>query len=94
MRGNLRDLLPSLEIRKRISNSRAYKALTSDTTRIFGVLGAVVVAMALSAAGILSGFGLFLLSMIAMKALYVVGSSLLLSFSVAVFIACYLWLTA
>jgi len=94
MRGKPRDSLPSLEIRRRISNSRVSAAIRSDQFKIFSVLGAVALAMTLSVAGILSGLGLFLLAMLAAQPMSVVGSSLLLSFSVGTFLACYLWLTS
>jgi hypothetical protein len=61
---------------------------------MYGVLGLVVLVMTTSAAGVLSGLGLFLLAMIGMVQVNVVLSSLLLSFSVATFLLCYGWLTA
>lgn len=66
----------------------------SDTTRITSVLGFVGVMMTLSAAGVLSGVGLFILMMIQMNALMVVYSSILLTTSLSIFLACYLWLSA
>ena len=94
MRGKPRDSLPSLEIRRRISNSRVSAAIRSDQFKIFSVLGAVALAMALSVAGILSGLGLFLLAMLAAKTTSVILSSLLFSFSLATFLLCYIWLTS
>lgn len=63
-------------------------------TRMYGVLGLVALVMTIAAAGVLSGVGLFIISMIEMTGMSVVLSSLLLSFSVAVFLLCYGWLTA
>jgi hypothetical protein len=57
------------------------------------ILGTVGLLMTLGAAGILSGFGLFILMMIQMELLPIVGSALLLASSTAVFLACYLWIT-
>jgi hypothetical protein len=94
MRGEPRDVLPSFEIRSRISNNRVLSAIRSDQFRILSVLGAVALLMTISVAGILSGLGLFLLAMLAAKTVAVVASSLLLSFSVATFLVCYLWLTS
>lgn len=94
MRGKPRDSLPSLEIRRRISDSRVFAAIRSDQFKIFSVLGAVALSMALSVAGILSGLGLFLLAMLAAEAASVVLSSLLFSFSLATFLVCYMWLTS
>lgn len=68
--------------------------LMTNTVRIGSVLGTVAFLMTVSAAGIVSGLGLFLLMMIQMKPLAVVVSSLLLSVSIAVFATCYLWITA
>ena len=50
--------------------------------------------MTIAAAGVLSGAGLFLLAMIGTAEMNVILSSILLSFSVAVFMLCYGWLTA
>lgn len=61
---------------------------------MYGVLGFVVLLMTVSAAGVLSGFGIFLLGMIAMEAARVILAALVLSFSSAVFLLCYGWLTA
>lgn len=61
---------------------------------MYGVLGLVVLTMTISAAGVLSGAGLFLLAMLEMHGVSVVLSSLLLSFSVSVLLLCYGWLTA
>lgn len=72
---------------------RVLGTLRSDSVRIRSVLGAVGVLMTLSAAGVLSGLGLFILMMIQMEALAVVGSALLLSVSTTVFLSCYLWLS-
>jgi len=89
MRGKPRDSLPSLEIRSRIRDNRLSRLVKSDQFKIFSVLGAVALAMTLSVAGILSGLGLF-----AAQPMGVVGSSILLSFSVGTFLVCYLWLTS
>jgi hypothetical protein len=62
--------------------------------RMYGVLGLVVIAMSVSSAGMVSGLGLFILSMISMSTTDILMSSLLLSFSSAVFLLCYGWLTA
>lgn len=61
--------------------------------RMFSVLGLVILVMTISAAGILSGLGLYILAMVTVMDLHVVLSSLLLSFSIAVFLLCYGWLT-
>jgi len=61
---------------------------------MYGVLGLVVLTMTIAAAGVLSGVGLFLLAMIGTATMDVIISSILLSFSVAVFLLCYGWLTA
>ncbi len=61
--------------------------------RMLSVLGLVILVMTISAAGILSGLGLYILAMITVVDLHVVLSSLLLSFSTAVFLLCYGWLT-
>jgi len=61
---------------------------------MYGVLGLVVLVMTISAAGVLSGLGLFLLAMIGTAQADVILSSILLSFSVAIFLVCYGWLTA
>lgn len=63
-------------------------------TRMYGVLGLVVLTMVVSSAGVLSGLGLFLLAMISAAQLEVFLSSLLLTFSTAVLLLCYGWLTA
>ncbi len=81
-------------VRSRATNNRVVRFARSDRVRISSVLGSVVLLMTLSAAGILSGLGLFLLMMIQMDVLAVVGSALLLSVSTAVFLSCYLWLSA
>lgn len=60
--------------------------------RPIGAIGFVGALMALSAAGVLSGLGLFLIAMIKMATMDVVLSSLLLAFSVGTFLACYEWL--
>jgi hypothetical protein len=61
---------------------------------MYGVLGLVILTMVVASAGVLSGLGLFLLAMINMAGMKVVLSSLLLSFSTAVLMLCYGWLTA
>jgi len=61
--------------------------------RLVSIIGFVGLAMAAGLAGTLAGFGLFILSMIAMNYWMVVGSSVLFSFSLAVLIAGYIWLT-
>lgn len=66
----------------------------NDTTRITSVLGFVGVMMTLSAAGVLSGVGLFILMMIQMKAAMVVYSSILLTTSLSILLACYMWITS
>jgi len=63
-------------------------------TRMYGVLGLVVLTMVIASAGVLSGVGLFILAMVTMAQVNVVLSSLLLSFSVTVLLICYGWLTA
>lgn len=88
MRGRLRDLVP------RPSVSIPSVPRPSGRTRMYGILGFVVIVWSISAAGILSGLGLFLLAMLSAKPLVIGGSSLLLSFSIAVFLVCYMWLTA
>jgi hypothetical protein len=93
MRGKPSTGLPTLNLRSRFTDNRLTAVLKSDEFKVFSVLGAVALAMTLSVAGILSGLGLFLLSMLAAESLAVIGSSLLFSFSVATFIVCYLWLT-
>lgn len=75
-------------------DNRIIDAIKSDSARITAYLGGAAVLMTLGAAGILSGIGLFILMMIQMEALAVVGSALLLAVSTAVFLSCYLWLTA
>lgn len=82
-----------MDVRGRLTDNRVVSTLKSDTARITSVLGTVALLMTLSAAGILSGAGLFILMMIQMEALAVVGSALLLAASTAVFLSCYLWLT-
>lgn len=83
-----------MDLRGRLTDNRLVSTLTSDGIRIRSVLAAVAAGMTLGAAGILSGAGLFILMMIQMETLAVVGSSLLLAVSTAVFLYCYLWLTA
>jgi hypothetical protein len=61
---------------------------------MYGVLGLVLLAMTVASAGVLSGAGLFILAMISLDGNAVVLSSLLLSFSTAVVLLCYGWLTA
>lgn len=62
--------------------------------KMYGVLGLVVLTMALSAAGVLSGTALFLLAVIGMAGQQIILTSLLLSFSSATLLICYMWLTA
>lgn len=88
MGGRLRDRLP-IPSMPDVSVPRP-----GPLTRMYGVLGLVVLVMTTSAAGVLSGVGLFLLAMIGMVQVNVVLSSLLLSFSAATFLLCYGWLTA
>lgn len=76
----------------RVRSNRVVSAVRSDTVRITSVLGTVAVLMTASAAGILSGIGLFILMMIQVQPLAVVGSAVLLAVSTAVFLSCYLWL--
>lgn len=83
-----------MDVRGRLTDNRLVHAARSDSVRITTVLGTVAALMALSAAGILSGLGLFLLMMIEMNIVAVVGSSLLLTVSATVFLSCYLWLSA
>lgn len=66
----------------------------SGTAIAGSVLGTVAVLMTLGVAGVLAGFGLFILSMLASNAVGVVGSALLFSTSVTILVSCYLWLTA
>jgi len=73
---------------------RLPSVVLSDTTRITSVLGFVGVMMTLSAAGVLSGVGLFILMMIQMKAAMVVYSSILLTTSLSILLACYMWITS
>lgn len=75
-------------------DNRIISAAKSDSARITTYIGGVALLMTLGAAGILSGVGLFILMMVQMEALAVVGSALLLAVSTAVFLSCYLWLTA
>jgi hypothetical protein len=81
------------KLRAVFDDSRVVSFIRSDTTKIFGVLGSVIVLMTLAAAGILSGAGLFLLAMLSADGIAVIGSSLLLSISLATFLAGYIWLT-
>lgn len=61
--------------------------------QMYVVLALVAVAFVLSAAGVLSGVGLFILSMVTVDKAGVVGSSVLLTTSLAVFVALYWWAT-
>jgi len=88
MRGRLRDRLSISSI------PRPSVPRPGPLTRMYGVLGLVVLTMTIAAAGVLSGVGLFLLAMIGTATMDVIISSILLSFSVAVFLLCYGWLTA
>lgn len=63
-------------------------------SRVYSVLGLVMLTMTVAASGVLSGVGLFLLAMVSQATVNVVLSSLLLSFSTATFLLCYGWLTA
>lgn len=90
VRGYLSDVRS--RIASRVASSYPVRLVKSDMTRVGAVLGGVILAMTLSAAGILSGLGLFLMMMIQMDALAVVGSALLLASSTTVFLSCYFWL--
>lgn len=61
---------------------------------MYAIIGVIILTMTVAAAGVLSGAGLFILAMVSMTDVNVVLSSLLLSFSAAVFLLCYGWLTA
>lgn len=58
------------------------------------VMVTVAVLMTLGVAGVLSGFGLFILFMIAGDTAGVISSSMVFAASISVFISCYIWLTA
>jgi hypothetical protein len=88
MRGKLRDLIPTPNL------PSVSRPSIPDGVRVTGVLGVVALLMTISAAGVLSGAGIFLLAMVAMEAARVILAALVLSFSSAVFLLCYGWLTA
>lgn len=61
--------------------------------RMYSVLGFVVVAMTLAAAGVLSGLALFIISLLGMVTTEIIASSILLSVSSMILLLCYLWIT-
>lgn len=65
----------------------------SDRLKVTSIIGAVALLMTVSAAGVLSGLGLFAIMLIKMETLGVVGSALIFSISTAVFLSCYLWIS-
>lgn len=87
MKGRLLDLVPRPDI------PRPSRPEVPGIVRAYGTIGAVALLMTLGAAGVLSGAGIFVLAMIWMDAIAVIGSSVLMTFSLAVFLACYMWLT-
>jgi len=66
----------------------------SDKTRVLAVLAYVMLVMTVSTAGVLSGAGIFIISIVAKDATSIVLSSLLFSFSLATTLLCYAWFTS
>jgi len=93
MRGSVRDKIPRPDIRSKVTDSRAYRLATSNVLRMYVILGSVALAMTLGVAGILSGFGLYMIALFSTKAPSVILSSILLSFSTATTLLCYGWMT-
>lgn len=76
-----------------VKSSRLLDVLQSDETRIATVFGFIALLGILSSAGVLSGVALFLISVVAANPVNIILSSLLLSTSVVVVVAIYLWIT-
>jgi hypothetical protein len=90
MDGRLRDAIP----RPNISLPSVVRPSVGPKARVYGLIGAVFVAMSISFAGVLSGAGIFILAMLAGAYKTIIVSSFLLSFSISSLLLCYGWMTA